>query len=281
MKLIKIQTIAPLILIIILIAVSSFVESSSTDDGVSQPIKRNVPPDLSTFPEMFIKDGNFNAAIVVGDKAPASDVVSQSNLIQFFISYTGNTLTGSAKLASEINTLEQNIISIGSPCHNQISSQIMIDPKPCDKWLEPSKAFIILYYYKGYTHMVIEGYSDKGTRDAVNFLINHRIGSLSGTNLLVEVDEPKAETNESIIKEKVPEKQEGNLTTDIEREKEKLISQLNERIANNSKEPSKNVTIPAIDKRNVTIEQKQAIKADKKETNLIKRILNWFVLLFK
>ena len=255
-------------------AASLLEESVSSAAGVSQQIKAHVPPDLSTFPEMFIRDGNFNAVIVVGDKASASDVVAQSNIIQFFISYTGKTLIDSAKLASEINTLEQNIISIGSPCHNSISAQIMIDPKPCDKWLEPGKAFIILYYYKGYTHMVIEGYSDKGTRDAVNFLVNSKIGSLRGVNLMVGVDEPKAELNESSIKEKIEEKKEENITADIEKEKEKLISQLNERIANNSKEPSKT-------KENALIEQKQAIKADKKETNVINRILNWFASLFK
>ena len=183
---------------------------------ISQPIKGHVPPDLSTFPEMFIKDGNFNAIIVVGDKAAASDVIAQSNLAQFFVSYLGKTIIGSTKLASEIDTLEQNIISISSPCHNPVSGQIMMDPKPCDKWLEPGKAFIILYYYKGYTHMVIEGYSDKGTRDAVNFLVNSRIGSLRGVNLMVEIDEPKAEINESSIKENVIEKNDENFSASIE-----------------------------------------------------------------
>lgn len=250
----------------------------------SKQIKGLVPPDLSTFPEMFIKDGNFNAIMVVGDKAPASDVISQSNLIQFFISYTGKTIIGSAKLASEVSTLEQNIISIGSPCHNPISSQIMIDPKPCDKWMEPGKAFIMLYYYKGYTHMVIEGYSDKGTREAVNFLINARIGSLRGANMLIEVDELKAGINEAIAKEEITEKEEENATINIEEKKEKLISELTQKIANKSKEASNNEKTTSLNKtkEKASSEQKQAIAAEQKgETGIIRRIINWFILLFK
>ena len=277
MKLITIQIIVFLLLISTAFAAES-----------SQQIKGLVPPDLSTYPDMFIKDGNFNAVIVVGDKAPASDVIAQSNLIQFFVGYLGKTLVGSAKLASEIDALEQNIISIGSPCHNPVSAQIMIDPKPCDKWMEPGKAFIMLYYYKGYTHMVIEGYSDKGTREAVNALINYQKGSLRGANMLIEVDEPKAEINESGIKEEAAEKEEENITMGIEEEKEKIISELNEKIAKNLEDSNKKVVSPAASssmsktKEKTSSVQKQAIKAEqKKETSVIKKILNWFVSLFK
>ena len=253
--------------------------------GTSQPIKRHEPPDLSTFPEMFINEGDFDAIIVVGDKASASDVIAQSNLIQFFISYTGKTMVGSAKLASEVSTLEQNIISIGSPCHNPISAQIMIDPKPCDKWLEPGKAFILLYYYKGYTHMIIEGYSDKGTRDAVNFLVNSKIGGLRGANVLVEVDEPKSEINESSIKEESAVKEE-NISVNIEEEKEKLVSELTERIANKSKESGINAT-SAINKakEKLPIKQNKIIKTEQKEeekeAGIIKRIVEWVSSLFR
>ena len=291
MKIITIQTIAVLLLINIAFAVSSSEESGSSAVGVSQPIKRNVPPDLSTYPDMFIKNGVFDAVIVVGDKAPASDVIAQSNLIQFFVGYLGKTFIGSAKLASEIDALGQNIISIGSPCHNPVSAQIMIDPKPCDKWMEPGKAFIMLYYYKGYTHMVIEGYSDKGTREAVNALINYKKGSLKGGNMLIEVNESKTEINNFGIEEKAAEKEEEKITVDINEEKEKLISELTEKISNKSKDSSQKIISPAISsqinktKEKASSEQKQAIKAEqkeqKKETSVIKIMINWFVSLFK
>lgn len=269
--------------IIIQIIVALLLINIALAADVSQPIKGILPPDLSNYPDMFVKDGNFSAVIVVGDKAPASDVIAQSNLVQFFGGYLGKSLVGSTKLSSEINTLNQNIISIGSPCHNPTSAEIMGNPHKCDNWLEPGKAIVIMYGYKDYAYMVIEGYSDKGTKDAVEYLIRQKKGSLRSSSILIDIDEPKPEINESTLKEKIEEKKEENITADIEKEKEKLISQLKEKIANNSKEPSKNATSPTIvkSKENVPIVQKQAIKADKKETNVIKRILNWFVSLFK
>src|SRR3990167_1854422 len=185
MKLIKVQTIIALLLIIILIAVSSSAESGSSDAGLSQPIKGTSPPDLSNFPDMFVKNGVFDGVMVVGDKAPASDVIAQSNLAQFFVRHTGKSLVGSAKLASEIESLNQNIISIGSACHNNISWEIMAQPKQCDIWLEPGKAMILSYGYKDYVYIVIAGYSDKGTRDAVDFLINYDKNNLKGSNMLI------------------------------------------------------------------------------------------------
>ena len=250
-------------------------------EGLSEEIDPILPSDLSNFPEMFIENGNFNAVIVVGDKAPASDVVAQSNLAQFFVQYTDKLLIGSAKLSSEIDTLDQNIISIGSACHNNISWEIMVQPKQCDRWLEPGKAFIILYDYRGYVHMVIAGYSDKGTRDAVDYLTRQKKGSLSGSSILIDIDEPKLYINES--KEKIVEDGDDNITVDIEKEKEELVSELNKKVANKSKEASENAmtAIPNKTKENVSSEQKQAIKADKKETSMIKRILNWLASLFK
>ena len=58
--------------------------------------------DLSDFPEMFIEDGKLNAVIVVGDKAPSSDVIAQSSLVLFFGSETEKQVQGASKLASEI-----------------------------------------------------------------------------------------------------------------------------------------------------------------------------------
>ena len=282
MKLIKIQTIAALLLISILIAISSLAESGSSDVGVSQPIKGILPPDLSNFPDMFINNGVFDGILVVGDQAPASDVIAQSNLVQFFVGYTGKSLVGSTKLASEIKSLNQNIISIGSACHNNVSWEIMVQPKQCDRWLEPGKAMILSYGYKDYVYIVIAGYSDKGTRDAVDFLINYDKNKLKGSNMLIDVDEPKPEIKGSAIEEEAEEKKE-EMPSDIQEEKEKLVSELTQKITNKSKETSNNEKRASLNKtkEKAPSEQKQAIKIEqKKETNVIKNIINWFTSLF-
>ena len=41
-------------------------------------------PDLSSYPNMFIKNGLFDGFIVVGDKADADDVVVASDIIASF-----------------------------------------------------------------------------------------------------------------------------------------------------------------------------------------------------
>lgn len=244
---------------------------------VSEPIKAHLPPDLSNFPDMFVKDGNFNAVIVVGDKAAASDVIAQSNLAQFFVRYTEKSLVGSIKLSSEIGSLNQNIVSIGSACHNNVSWEIMVYPKQCDIWLEPGKAMIILYDYKGYVHMVIAGYSDKGTRDAVNALINYEKSALRGSNILIDVNEPKPEANESGAKEKVAEKKEEETLANIE--KEKLVSELTKRIANKSIESNKKEISRAMNETKEKSANEQ--KEQKKETkSVMKRLTGWILSLF-
>lgn len=271
-KFITTQIIAVLVLISIAFANGLSEQSGSSAPGLVTPIKPILPPDLSNFPNMFIKDGNFNAVIVVGDKAPASDAVAQSNLVQFFGWYTGKSLVGSTKLSSEIESLNQNIISIGSACHNNVSWEIMGYPKQCDRWLEPGKAMILLYSYKDYVYMVIAGYSDKGTRDAVNVLINYDKATLSGSNMLIDINESKPEINET-------HKEEDGTLVDIEEEKEKSISELTERIANKSKEISKNVTSPTINKTKEKISSEQ--KEQRKEISIIKIIIEWISSLFK
>jgi len=255
--------------------------------GLSEEINPTLPPDLSNFPDMFIENGNFNAVIVVGNQAPASDVIAQSNLVQFFVGYTGKSLVGSTKLSSEIESLNQNIISIGSACHNNVSWEIMVQPKQCDRWLEHGKAMILLYGYKDYVYMVIAGYSDKGARDAVDVLVNYDKNTLKGSNMLIEVDEPTPEINDSSGEDKIVEEEEENITMELEKEKEKLVSELNEKITNKSEETSKNRTSPTINrtKEKMSSEQKEMIKLNqkeqKKEIGLIKRVISWFISLFK
>lgn len=287
----KIKFMIMQIIAVLLIAGMVFADGPSEQDGisapgVSEPIKAILPPDLSNYPDMFVKDGNFNAVIVVGDKAPASDAIAQSNLASFFVSHLGKSLIGYTKLSSEIGSLNRNIISIGSACHNNVSWMIMGYPTQCDRWLEPGKAIILLYGYKDYTYMVISGHSDKGTRDAVEFLINQKEGSLSGSNLLIDVNEPKPQINESNVNQKTTEKKEEDVSVNIEEEKEKIALELNKRIANKSEDSSK-MTTSSIgsstnkSKDNILTEQKQAIKTEQKEeVGIIKSIRDWFKKLF-
>jgi len=273
MKPIKIQTIAAILLIIILIAVSSFAQSGSTDVGVSQPIKGHVPPDLSTFPEMFIKDGNFDAIIVVGDKSPASDVIAQSNIIQFFISYTGKTLIGSAKLSSEVDTLEQNIISIGSPCINPVSAEILNQPNPCDKNIDFGKPLVKLFRSNGFYRMVIAGYTDKETRQAVTGIISGNV-NVQIESAVEKPDEPPRiiELPKVIVIEE--KKAENAAKSEIDKGNP-VADELNKKTSGKNIEENN-----SLDEANQPEEKIAPIKEEIKKDNLFEKIISWFKLFF-
>ncbi|MBI1935626.1 hypothetical protein HYS31_04235 [Candidatus Woesearchaeota archaeon] len=245
--------------------------------------------DFANYPGIFTDYGNFDAVIVVGDSAPASDVIAQSSLVQFFVGYLGKPIVGSAKLSSEIDTLEQNIISVGSPCHNPVSAQIMGNPEPCSKNLEPGKAVIALYDYKSYSHLVIAGYSDKGTRDAANELVN-KWKSFSGNKLIIEVDEPKPQIGSSGSEEKTAEDytaidiKEESVAINLEDEKEKLVAELNEKIANKSKNTNEKTALSINETKKTALQKNDAIKAEQKqqaeEKSIMKKVIEWLSSLF-
>ena len=192
--------------------------------------------DLSNFPGAFISDGKFNGMIVVANQAPASDVIAQSNLAQFFVGYLGKPITGTTKLSSEVTNLDQNIISIGSPCYNEVSAKIMDNPNPCDKDLEPGKAYI-KFFDKGHVQIVVAGYSDKGTREAINALIDYQNKNFNGNVYFVSVDEPtNAKQTKSVGSQET--KPALNITS-ISDEKNKIIEDLKKKIENKTSEIKK------------------------------------------
>jgi len=101
----------------------------------------DVPPDttlnvdLSDYPSMFFENDVFNGVIVVGDgAAPRDDVVATDILISLQPAYTARRglfsriQAGSVKRASEISSLDQNIISVGGACGNTRTHQIEGSP---------------------------------------------------------------------------------------------------------------------------------------------------------
>lgn len=233
---------------------------------------------LSDFPDSFIENGSFDGVIVVGNQAPASDVIAQSNLVQYLVGYTGKSLVGSTKLSGEISNLNQNIISIGSPCHNPISAQIMNNPQPCNKELQEGKGFIKLFKYDGYYHMVIAGYSDKDARQAVTDLINGNIASYE-----IIADSSLNKPKEAIQISQEPQASKPAIDTEKEKIAEDLSKQLSQKISEKAQEEIQqpkeaDPVVKEAKKLNVSVNQ-----AEEKEINPnpVRKIINWFFSLFK
>ncbi|MBI2660182.1 hypothetical protein HYX07_03395 [Candidatus Woesearchaeota archaeon] len=227
---------------------------------------------LSDFPDIFIDDGSFNGVIVVGNQAPSSDVIAQSNLVQYLVGYTGKSLVGTTKLSSEINDMQQNIISIGSPCNNLISAEIMNNPEPCNKELAEGKAYIKIFSYEGHTHMVIAGYSDKDTRQAVTDLINKDVAAYEISAKI----EPSASSK--------PKEPPQEVKIEIEAEKKKLAEELSKELSqkiSDKKEDEPKIEKPVPLVKEAAVNDSAEEKQQEKKDSPIKKVLNWIISLFR
>lgn len=166
---------------------------------------------FSEYPDFFIEDGKLDVVIVVGQKAPSSHVLAQTQLALSLSSKVNEKPVGITKLDNEIGEInETNIISIGSACLNSVTREILDNPEPCDNGLVPGKATIqILETEDGKVHIVLNAYSEEGIRRAARVLADHKRYNLDGNLVTLDVEEKeamedteeKAEPEESPIEE--------------------------------------------------------------------------------
>jgi len=150
--------------------------------------------DLVNYPELFVKDGKFNGYVVLGDKASPSDVLAASEIIQSLKEhYDGGIEVGTAKLASEItNPQKTNLITIGNPCVNSVTTELMGNPLNCAEVLTRGKGLLMLQSNEGYVQLIVAGYSDQDTSYAADVLANWKQHDLHGRK--VELDTQTMET---------------------------------------------------------------------------------------
>jgi len=150
--------------------------------------------DLSDFPNMFFENGEFKGIFVVGDEAPASDILSMAGIKALFqqnavrLISSGSTEivpipVSASKLTSEISfPLRQNTISVGGPCSNKVSGKLMgmlwgiTNDGECfpGEPLHQGEAVIKLVERDGYIHLVVAGYGADETRAASKVLANFK-----------------------------------------------------------------------------------------------------------
>ncbi len=147
-----------------------------------------VKKSLSDYPDMFGEGRNFDTIIVVGDDASSSDVIVQSR-VGLSLMQNLNMQPMDFKLASEIDDLGRDIISIGSPCVNELTAEIMGNPSPCDKDFEEGKAYLKLYGKDDYIHLIVAGSSDESTMKVADVLVDYDSYSLEGDEYILEVKE--------------------------------------------------------------------------------------------
>tara|TARA_Y100000034_G_C6882369_1_gene404509 strand:- start:1112 stop:1666 length:555 start_codon:yes stop_codon:yes gene_type:complete len=138
--------------------------------------------DLADYPEMFLVNVNdkiyFNAYIVIGDNAAASDVIGSVD-IATSLNYDTGSLNPQhnaieAILASELRGREfkHNIIAVGGPCINSVTAAIMGYPEHCADGFYRGKARIKLYENNGKIALIVAGFAGEDTRLAAKVLSN-------------------------------------------------------------------------------------------------------------
>ena len=162
---------------------------------------------FSEYPDFFIKDGKLDVVIVVGEKAPSSHVLAQTQVALSLSSNVAEKPVGLTKLDNEVGEInETNLISIGSACVNRVTKEILNDPEPCDKDLVPGKATIQIFETEDRVHIVLNAYSEEGIRRAARVLADNKRYNLDGNLVTLDVDEKEAieSTEEKAEPEEIP-----------------------------------------------------------------------------
>lgn len=164
------------------------------DDGEVCKKGECVNYDLSYYPGMFIKDGQFNGYLIIGTNAPALDNLALTEIAaslkyknavgEMVVVEIGNS---AMKLDSEVSDPEtKNLIVIGSPCVNSISAQLLGNPTECWGELTQKQAKIKLIAQKSDNYaLLIEGYAGEEDLLAAKWLAKN-YNNLEGTEILLE-----------------------------------------------------------------------------------------------
>jgi len=120
------------------------------------------------FPYSMMQNNQFIASVVVGDRAPSTDVIAATDIMSSVQKKIPNTRTGLSKLASEITRLG-NLLSIGTPCDNPITAKIT-GVNDCHFGLLPGQGYIGFYTHNNAQQVVVSGYSPKEVRIAARAL---------------------------------------------------------------------------------------------------------------
>jgi hypothetical protein len=219
------------------------------------------------YPAIFIENGNLNAVVVVGNKAPSSDVIAQNTILLDLANKAGKPSKGRAKLSSEITTLSQNMILVGSACNNPITKMVLENPSPCNKGIGPGNPMIKLFKVNGYYHLVVAGYTDKETRDAASSLSGYGSLELSGSKIIDDIVQEDA-------------------AIEVGDEKETMLWEIDEKIEVNSGNETKSNDYSAneinhqSDKLGIQNETKTNSNDKKIKNNLLVKIVGWIKSLF-
>jgi len=188
--------------------------------------------DLSSIEDIFIDYGEITCYIVVAENGSSSDVLAQLEVLNYLNGLVDTPATGIYKLVSEIDDpYEKDIITIGNPCVNNITKEIMDYEGDCVF----EKGLMKLYEKENKNQLVIYGAGEKSTRDAVKSITE---GEIEGEEVEVE---PTLEEKLEIQKQKQIEE----LLKKTQQEEEQLEEEPEEELEEEPEEEREVVVVEA------------------------------------
>jgi hypothetical protein len=138
--------------------------------------------DLSYYPSQYFDSQAFTGKIVVGKLASTSDVVAAIDIAASLQNGSNGTFpVGMAVLDSDIsNPFTLNLISVGSPCVNMVTAELMGNPAQCSEGFSEGKGIIKLLSNNGKTQIIVAGYSDQDTLGTAYVLADYKHHNLKG-----------------------------------------------------------------------------------------------------
>lgn len=142
---------------------------------------------LADYPKFFVEGDRFKAIYVIGEEAPALDVVSATVISTALVKYPNvTTEIGTSRIDSEIADITtKNAIVIGSPCDNTAAAKLEGNPVPCYKNLGGSAGYIKLFENNGKVQLLITGLTAQDRHQAAKFLAERSLSKLDVMSYII------------------------------------------------------------------------------------------------
>lgn len=219
--------------------------------------------DLSDYPDMFEGEEVY---LVVGKDGTSTDVLMMTKVQMILM---GKATIKNA-LDTELESLEHNIISIGDPCKNKVSYELLGGSADCEIYNKEGEGSIELFSNHGMYQIVVMAGSDAGIREIADALVNYADYDLSSESFSVTYDEPE-------VLEQEEETQEDFSEDDSEEEQEEESTEKEEEDVNDGAEPEERIEEV---KEETVSDQEIPQKEDTGSKNIFVSFINWVINLF-
>jgi hypothetical protein len=147
-------------------------------------VRKPVYVDLAVYPSFFVKEGKLDAYIIVGDTAPANDVIAATDIAAGLRGYAE---ISPARLVSEVGveiSENNNFIIVGNEAVEKLDSENLLDLEPWGK----GEGVIQVFKDRDFVILTVTGSTEMDIRNAAKVLSKWEHFKLRGDRVKVTKD---------------------------------------------------------------------------------------------